>query len=153
MDSANHKLPNKSPKSQGRQCAAVGCMSRQYSIVNGERVATGINFFSFPPLADKSRILQWCNLIRRRNNCDGFVVNNNTKVCERHFPKEYLYKPPGGTRVRLLGQSKTILHSWNIFTDVNDKKTENSSRPCFFNNNKNFENRIRAGSRGTKGTK
>ena len=118
MDSTNHK----SPKSQGRQCAAAGCTSRQYCFVNGERVATGINFFSFP-LADKARVIQWCNLIRRRNNCDGFIVNNGTKVCDRHFPKESLYRPPGGSRVRLRGeQSKPILHSWNNFTNINDKK-------------------------------
>ena len=108
-------------KSQGRQCVAASCVSRQYAIINGERIATGINFFKFP--SDKARILQWCNLIRRRNNCDGFVVTKASRVCEKHFTKECIYRPPGGTRVRLIGDSKPILHSWNNFTDTAcDKK-------------------------------
>ena len=103
-------------KSQGRQCVAASCVSRQYAVINGERVATNINFFKFP--SAKARILLWCNLIRRRNNCDGFIVTKASRVCDKHFLKECIYRPPGGTRVRLIEDSKPILHSWNNFTST-----------------------------------
>ena len=104
----------KKKQGRGRHCAAATCTSRQYTIVNGEKIPTGISFFKFP--TEKSTITHWCSLIRRRNNCDGFIVSDATTLCEKHFIKETIYRPPGGTRVRLIGDSKPILHSWNNFT-------------------------------------
>ena len=86
------------------------------------KVPTGISFFKFPDLKDKGVVIQWCNLIRRRNNCDGFVVSDATRVCEKHFLSHTIYRPPGGTRVRLIGDSKPLLHSWNNFTLSSEKK-------------------------------
>ena len=102
-------------KSQGKQCAAGDCFSREYKIIDGTRTPSGIKFFSFP-LKEKSRVNQWCNLIRRRNNSDGFVVNKHTRLCEKHFEKKHIYRPPGGTKSRLLEGAKPVLHSWNNFS-------------------------------------
>ena len=113
------KQPRKRNQSLGRHCAAATCTSRQYTIVNDERIPTAISFFKFP--TEKSTITHWCTLIRRRNNCDGFVVSNATRLCEKHFVKNTIYRPPGGTRLRLIGDGKPILHSWNNFT-VEEKK-------------------------------
>ena len=103
-------------KSQGKQwqCVSMNCFSRDYRIVEGKRVATGIKLFSFP-LKDKGRVIQWCNLIKRQNDRDNFKVTKESKVCEKHFPKEFLYRPPGGTRTRLLEGAKPTLHHWNNF--------------------------------------
>ena len=107
---------------RGRHCAAANCPSRQYDIVDDAKVPTGISFFKFPDLKDKGVVIQWCNLIRRRNNYDGFVVSDATRVCEKHFLSDTIYRPPGGTRVRLIGDSKPLLHSWNNFTLSPKKK-------------------------------
>ena len=107
---------------RGRHCAAANCPSRQYDIVDDAKVPTGISFFKFPDLKDKGVVIQWCNLIRRRNNYDGFVVSDATRVCEKHFLRDTIYRPPGGTRVRLIGDSKPLLHSWNNFTLSPKKK-------------------------------
>ena len=56
--------------SQKQQCAAYNCTSRLYKIEDGERKLTGINFFCF--LKDQGEKQAWCNLIKRRNNMDGF---------------------------------------------------------------------------------
>ena len=130
MDSNNSNLssscgaskPSKKKLSQGRSCAAAQCFSRQYTIVNGEQIPTGISFFKFP--TDKATITLWCNLIHRRNNFDDFVVSDTTRLCEKHFKKDNIYRPPGGTRVRLIADSdsKPILHPWNNFT-VSEKKS------------------------------
>ena len=97
------------PQSQGKQCAAIDCFSREYTIVKGNRFPSGIKLFSFP-LRDKGLVTQWCNLIRRQNNRDNFKVSKHTKVCEKHFENKYIYCPLGGTRTRLLEGAKPILH-------------------------------------------
>ena len=114
-------------QSQGRQCVAMDCFSREYKILEGQRVATGIKLFSFP-LKDKGRVLQWCNLIKRQNNRDNFKITKETKVCEKHFPKEFLYRPPGGTRTRLLEGAKPTLHHWNNFGTAVDSSSSIPSK-------------------------
>ena len=76
-------------RSQGIQCAAYSCFSREYCIVNEERKRTGINFFSFP-INDSGRLQKWCSLIRRQNNRDGFKVGKHTKLCNKHFEARFL---------------------------------------------------------------
>ena len=84
----------KKKQGRGRHCAAATCTSRQYTIVNGEKIPTGISFFKFP--TEKSTITHWCSLIRRRNNCYGFIVSDATTLCEKHFLMEgdyIIYRP------------------------------------------------------------
>ena len=62
--------------SLGKKCAAFGCSSSCF--VNKERKPTGISFFKFPK--SKAEINNWCNLIKRQNGKDGFVVQENSTV-------------------------------------------------------------------------
>ena len=104
----------KVPRSSlGKQCAAYNCTSRLYNIEDGERKLTGINFFRF--LKDQGEKQAWCNLIKRRNSMDGFKVTATTILCDKHFERDKLYRPAGGTKVRLLKDSRPVLHEWNGF--------------------------------------
>ena len=91
----------KKAQSQGKQCAAMHCFYREYIIINGERVSTSLNFFSFP-IKDRARINQWCNLIKRGNNKDGFTVSKHTQICEKQFEDKCIYRPPGWKKSRLV---------------------------------------------------
>ena len=73
-------------QSQGKQCAVMHCFSREYMIINGEHVSTNLKLFSFP-MKDRARINQWCNLIKRRNDKDGFTVSKHTKIRNRQGPQ------------------------------------------------------------------
>ena len=42
--------------------------------------------------------------------------------------KDSIHRPPGGTRVRLIGDSKPILHSWNNFTVLEKKRKSPAAR-------------------------
>ena len=48
---------------------------------------TTIFFLKFPSLP--SKINRWCNVIKRRNNKDGFHVFSSTVLCQHHFMKTY----------------------------------------------------------------
>ena len=109
------KMATPKKQSQGIQCVSYGCFSREYEIINSERRRTGISFFYFL-LNDKGKLQNWCALIRRQNNRNGFTVGKHTKICEKHFEKEFIYRPPGGTRVHLLEGAKPVLHLWNEFS-------------------------------------
>ena len=82
-------------KSQGKQCAAINCFSREYMFIDGNRVPSGLKLFSFP-LNDKSKLNRWCHLIRRQNNRDGFTISKHTKICEKHFEKKIHLSPSWG---------------------------------------------------------
>ena len=50
-------------------------------------------------------------------------MTKHTTLCEKHFRKEFIYRPPGGTQVRLLNGARPALHSWKSFTfDVKERK-------------------------------
>ena len=97
----------------GIECASYGCSERSYVLVNGERKPSGTNFFKFP--VEKNEKNVWCNLIKRHDGKDGFNVRSSTRVCMKHFPSESTYRPPGGTRRRLLKGARPTLHTWNNF--------------------------------------
>lgn len=109
-------------KSTGMQCVAFDCYSYSYYFKDGQRVSSNISFFCFPD--DKSVKKNWCNLIKRRENQDGFKITKSTRVCEKHFLPEYIYRPPGGTKKRLLDGAKPVLHSWNNFTIEEKQRKE-----------------------------
>ena len=109
----------KSP-SLGRQCASYGCYSREYIIENGERRSAGISLFCFP--SDLCLRKAWCNLIKRQDGQDGFQITAGTRICDKHFPSSMIYKPPGGTRKRLVDGAKPILHPWNDFSESISKR-------------------------------
>ena len=106
--------------SLGRQCAAYGCFEYLYKIENGARVATGNKFFSFPKSLTEINV--WCNLIKRQNGKDGFKVTSATRICSKHFPSSEIYKPPGGTKCRLLANARPTLHTWNDFQGGKTRK-------------------------------
>ena len=62
--------------SLGKECAALSCSCRSYFFVHKERKPTGISFFKFRK--SKAEINDWCNLIKRQNGKDGFVVKENS---------------------------------------------------------------------------
>ena len=55
-----------------KESSAFGCCSISDCIINKERKPAGISFFKFPK--SKAEINDWCNLIKRKNGKDGFVV-------------------------------------------------------------------------------
>lgn len=110
---ADENLKKKANKSLGRECVAYGCSTREYTMLNGERQRNNVIFFNFP--RDTFAKRSWCNLIKRQDGLDGFNITNSTRLCEKHFGISVIYKPPGGTRKRLLDGAKPILHAWNDF--------------------------------------
>ena len=89
----------------------MDCNNKQYSWKNGIRTSTNIPFFSSPK--DEADINEWCRLIKRCNNRDGFKVCGSTGLYEKHFETSFISKPPGGKSRRLLIGAKPVLHSWN----------------------------------------
>ena len=94
---------------------------------NGERKSSRISLFNFPRELSSRKL--WCNLIKQQDGLDRFHIMKNTKICEKHFDVSVIYRPPGGTRKRLLDGAKPSLHSWNNFgVNVNKRKTP-TTRP------------------------
>ena len=92
--------------SLGKECAAFDCSSRSYCFVNNESKSTGNSFFKFPK--SKAEINYWCNLIKRQNSKDGFVVKeNSTYICSKYFHAADIYRAPGGTRHSLINKDKS----------------------------------------------
>ena len=103
-------------KSTGLQCASFNCYSYSYNFTVHIRVPTKISFLCFPQ--DQLETNAWCNLIRQRENNDGFRISKSTQVYEKHFPPEKVYRPPGGTRKILIHGARPILQPWNNFNSV-----------------------------------
>ena len=98
----------------GKECAAFGCSSKSYYFLHKERKPTGIWFFKFP--TSKAEINHWCNLIKRQNGKDSFVVKeSSTYIHSKHFYASDIYRAPAGTRHSLKKRSHPKLHSWNTF--------------------------------------
>ena len=101
----------------GKECAVFGCSSTSYCFLNKERKPTGISFFKFPK--SKAEINDWCNLVKRQNGKDDFVVKeNSTYICSKYFHAADIYRAPGGTRLSLIKGSRLKLHSWNTSGEV-----------------------------------
>ncbi|XP_065055342.1 uncharacterized protein LOC135683889 [Rhopilema esculentum] len=88
-DEANSNDQTKKKSSLGRQCAAFGCYNFQY---NKDGRGTGLHFFSFPQKNPRKN--HWCNLIKRRDGSDGFMVTRNTVLCEEHFTASDIKRNP-----------------------------------------------------------
>ena len=73
-------------KSTDLQCASFNCYSYSYSFNDHVRVSTKISFFCFP--REQSERNAWYNLIKRRENKDGFRISKSIRVCEKHFLPE-----------------------------------------------------------------
>ena len=113
--------------SLGKECAAFGCSSRSYGFVNKERKPKGVSFFKISK--SKAEINGWCNLIKRQNGKDGFVVKENStyRMLGRFSCCRYI-QSPGGTRHSLIKGSRPKLHSWNTFGEGLGK----SRKPSFY---------------------
>ena len=70
----------------------------------------------------------WCNKIKRQDGKDGFRVNESTRVCEKHFESFKIYRPPGGTRWRLIDGARPLLHRWNSFSLGRNKRKSPTKR-------------------------
>ena len=70
---------SKKSYSYGLQCAAMFCNSKQYIWKEGTKTAKKILFFSFRK--NDLDIKEWCRLIKRENNRDGFCVKGSTHLC------------------------------------------------------------------------
>ena len=112
--------------SQGKQCAAFGCNSRAFKVGNGQRENTDIKVFYVSQRPSGTKSFCWCNDIKRQNGRDGFKVTNNTVVCSKHFEISKIYRPPGGTKQRLIENARPVLHEWN---NVEKKDAERKKKP------------------------
>ena len=108
--------------STGLQCASFNCYSYSYNIIDQVRVLTKISFLCFPQ--EQSERNAWCNLIKRRENKDGFRISKSTRVCEKHFLPEKIYRLPWGTQKRLIQGARQVLHPWNNFTFIEKHQKE-----------------------------
>ena len=79
-------------KLTGLQCASFNCYSYSYNFINHVRVPKKISFFCFPEEQSERNV--WCNLIKRRENKDGFRVSKLTQVCDKHFLPGKIYRFP-----------------------------------------------------------
>ena len=43
---------------------------------------------------------------------DGFKGTATTVLCDKHFERDRIYRPVGGTKVMLLKDSRPVLHEW-----------------------------------------
>ena len=102
------------------KCVAMHCVSRQYMFQDNIRMLTNISFFRFSK--NNVYINVWCNLIKRQNNRDNFSVTPSHRVCGKYFEENFLFKPPGGTKTRLLQGAKPVLHTWNEFCKTKQRK-------------------------------
>lgn len=102
-----HKTTRKKQARRGKECAASECTNTEY-LRTGK--SSGLRFFHFPK--KRSLIQRWCNLIKRHNGRDGFVVTSNTVICEQHFPASDIFKRPGGSRSRLRDGAEPSIFRW-----------------------------------------
>ena len=63
-------------------------------------------------------------MIKRRENEDGFRITKSTRVCEKHFLPEKIYRPPGDTRKKLIHGVRLVLHPCNNFTFTEKHRNE-----------------------------
>ena len=62
-------------KLTGLQCASFNYYSSSYNFIDHVRVPTKISFFRFPQ--EQSERNAWCNLIKWRENKDGFRISKS----------------------------------------------------------------------------
>ena len=102
---SNGKPLKKKKTSRWVECAAYGCCSTFYNI-DGSR--SDWHFFKFPQTnPDKSR---WCNLIKRQDGKDGFKVNANTYLCQKHFEDDCVRRNPNTWRLNKGAAPSLLLH-------------------------------------------
>ena len=107
-------IMNWTSNSLGQECAAFGSSSRSYCFFDEDKKPTGISSCKFTK--SKAEINDWCNLIKRQNGKDGFVVKeNSTYICLKHFHAADIYRAPDGTRHPLIKESHPKLDSWITF--------------------------------------
>ena len=70
----NFQARLKAKASQGKQCAAFGCNSRSYRVVNGKREKDAdFKFFKFPD--DPGEVKVWCKEIKINSVMAGTDLN------------------------------------------------------------------------------
>ena len=89
------------------------------------------SYFTFSKDPAERRV--WCNDIKQQNGRDGFKVTNNTVVYSKHFENSKIYRPPGGTKQRLIENVRPVWHEWNNFEkkDAERKRKPPTCRELF----------------------
>ncbi|XP_057297120.1 uncharacterized protein LOC130626026 [Hydractinia symbiolongicarpus] len=73
----------------------------------GKQCLPGDVIVEFPK--DPSLRKVWCNRIKRVDGKNNFRVTNYTVLCEKHFEKSDIIRPPGGTLRKLKKGAKPML--------------------------------------------
>ena len=77
--------------------------------------------------ASHADMKEWCRLIKRESNRDGFCVKCSTRLCGRHFEDRCKYRPPGGSLTRLIKGARPVLHPRNDFSVPSRKPPKDRS--------------------------
>lgn len=104
----------------GNQCAAFRCYAREYKVVSGQKMKTGLRFIHFPK--DPKEVAVWCNKIKRRNGKDGFKVSRRTVLCHKHFLPNQLKRAIGSARVNKEKGAVPVLFPWNNWSVEQPKR-------------------------------
>lgn len=118
-DSVSKKRKQRT-KSLGKQCAAWGCDNTGLVEFEGERISTATSFFTFPKDVGERKV--WCSRIKRVDGKDNFRVTNHTVLCEKHFSKTDIIRPPGGTLRRLKKGARPVLFETMVKDDSSRRK-------------------------------
>ena len=89
-----------------QNCCVPNCTKKKYRTENGEK----ISYLKFPD--DVILKKRWLHAIRRDEG-KAFRVNQNTKICSRHFKPEDLVKAIGGQRVYVKAGVIPSRFSWS----------------------------------------
>ena len=89
-----------------QNCCVPNCTKKKYRTENGEKISS----LKFPD--DVILKKRWLHAIRRDEG-KAFRVNQNTKICSRHFKPEDLVKAIGGQRVYVKAGVIPSRFSWS----------------------------------------
>lgn len=107
------KIKQRRKMSTGLKISSFNCYSYNYYFIDQVRVPTEISFCFPQDLLSERKAC--CNLIKQRKNKDGFRISKSTRMCEKHFFPEKVYRSPWGTSKRLILGARLILKPWNNF--------------------------------------
>ena len=101
----------KSKISKGKECCAARCSNKEY-LNDGSKSA--LHFFHIPKnvLENKKQKEIWCNLIKRKDGKDGFVLSASSVICSAHFLKEDIKISLGTKRWNLITGAKPSIFEW-----------------------------------------
>ena len=87
-------------------CCVPNCTKKLYRTENEKK----ISYVKFPD--DVNLKKRWLHAIRR-DECKDFTVNQNKKICSRHFKPEDFVKSIGGQRIYVREGVVSSRFSWS----------------------------------------